>query len=173
MWCSIEWPERPVARAQDTAAGTTSASGPTAEFRSGRTGNASAICRGSDGSVSRVGAARPGSIVERTAAPAAASNRTRRACDVSDQLRNTRSDIGILAVDHLRAALIREIEATIIRFEPRLSNVKVTLHDDADRISRTLQMKVDAVLRADPTPEAISFETLLDPVTRDISVRET
>ena len=80
---------------------------------------------------------------------------------------------GSFAVDHLRAALIREIEATIIRFEPRLSNVKVTLHDDADRISRTLQMKVDAVLRADPTPEAISFETLLDPVTRDISVRET
>ena len=34
-------------------------------------------------------------------------------------------------------------------------------------------MKVDAVLRADPVPEAISFETLLDPVTRDISVRET
>jgi type VI secretion system protein ImpF len=34
-------------------------------------------------------------------------------------------------------------------------------------------MKVEAVLRADPVPEPVSFETLLEPVTRDVTVRET
>ena len=33
-------------------------------------------------------------------------------------------------------------------------------------------MRVEAVLRADPVPEPICFETLLDPATRDVAVRE-
>ena len=76
-------------------------------------------------------------------------------------------------MDHLRAALIREVEATIRRFEPRLSNVRVSFTMTPTGSAGHLQMKVDAVLRADPVPEQISFETLLDPVTRDIAVRET
>jgi type VI secretion system protein ImpF len=80
---------------------------------------------------------------------------------------------GAYAVPELRAALVREVEATIRRFEPRLTKVTVELVGKDDGLGGTLRMKVDAVLRADPVPEPVSFETLLEPVTRDVTVRET
>lgn len=80
---------------------------------------------------------------------------------------------GAYAVPELRAGLAGEVEATIRRFEPRLSTVSVTLVDDTEDLGRTLRLKIDAVLRADPVPEPVSFETLLEPVTRDVTVRET
>lgn len=80
---------------------------------------------------------------------------------------------GTYAVPELRQALVREVEATIRRFEPRLTKVSVTLLGELDGLGSTLRLKVDAVLRADPVPEPVSFETLLEPVTRDVKVRET
>jgi type VI secretion system protein ImpF len=79
---------------------------------------------------------------------------------------------GAYAIPELRAALVREVEATIRRFEPRLTRVTVSMVGKDDGLGGTLRMKVDAVLRADPVPEPISFETLLEPVTRDVTVRE-
>lgn len=80
---------------------------------------------------------------------------------------------GTYAVPELRQALVDEVEATIRRFEPRLTQVTVVLVDDSEGLGGTLRLKVDAVLRADPVPEPVSFETLLEPVTRDVTVRET
>ena len=80
---------------------------------------------------------------------------------------------GTYAIAELRAALANEVEATIRRFEPRLSNVSVELVEETDGFGHMLRMKVDAVLRADPVPEQVSFETLLEPVSRDVTVRET
>lgn len=80
---------------------------------------------------------------------------------------------GAYAVPELRVALAAEIEATIRRFEPRLIQVSVALVGDDDGLGGTLRLKVDAVLRADPVPEPVSFETLLEPVTRNVTVRET
>jgi type VI secretion system protein ImpF len=80
---------------------------------------------------------------------------------------------GSYAVPELRQALVREVEATIRRFEPRLMKVSVQLLGELYGIGSTLRLKVDAVLRADPVPEPVSFETLLEPVTRDVKVKET
>ena len=80
---------------------------------------------------------------------------------------------GTYAIPDLRVALANEVEATIRRFEPRLSSVSVELVDDTDGLGGMLRMKVDAMLRADPVPEQVSFETLLEPVSRDVTVRET
>ncbi len=79
---------------------------------------------------------------------------------------------GTYSVPDLRAGLLREVEATIRRFEPRLMNVTVTLAKQGNSLGGTLHLKVDAVLRADPVPEPVSFETLLEPVSRDVTVRE-
>ena len=79
---------------------------------------------------------------------------------------------GAYAVPEQRAALAREVEATIRRFEPRLTKVSVGLVGQDDGLGGTLHLKVDAVLRADPVPEPVSFETLLEPVTRNVTVRE-
>ena len=58
--------------------------------------------------------------------------------------------------------LRRAIEAAIRRFEPRLEKVTVTL-DPAHKTDPALHFRVDALLRVDPAPEPISFETLLHP----------
>ncbi|MGG5887778.1 type VI secretion system baseplate subunit TssE [Falsiroseomonas sp. HC035] len=79
---------------------------------------------------------------------------------------------GAYAVPARRQALAREVEATIRRFEPRLMSVRVELVGNEDDLGRALRLKVDAVLRADPVPEPVSFETLLEPVSRDVTVRE-
>jgi len=80
---------------------------------------------------------------------------------------------GAYAVPEQRQALAREIEATIRRFEPRLSKINVSLVSQDDVTGGMLKLKVDAELRADPVFEPVSFETLLEPVSRDVTVRET
>ncbi|MBL6456910.1 type VI secretion system baseplate subunit TssE [Belnapia sp. T6] len=83
---------------------------------------------------------------------------------------------GSFTEDERREALAAEVEATVRRFEPRLMNVRVTLakasRERADTLDRTLRLRVEAVLRSDPVPEQISFETHLRPVTLDVAVRE-
>ena len=79
---------------------------------------------------------------------------------------------GAYAVPERRAALAREVEATIRRFEPRLMDIQVELVGDGDDLSRALRLRVNAILRADPVPEPVSFETTLEPVTRDVTVQE-
>lgn len=70
-----------------------------------------------------------------------------------------------------REALRREIEATIRRFEPRFLSVRVALIEVKERLEATLRLRIEAVLHADPAPESITFDTLVDPSTEDVVVR--
>lgn len=80
---------------------------------------------------------------------------------------------GTFTDEERRAALSREIQATITRFEPRLTGVKVQLHkNEGESIDRVLRLRIEAVLRTDPVPEHISFETVVRPTTLDVAVRE-
>ena len=80
---------------------------------------------------------------------------------------------GSFTEEERRAALSREIQATITRFEPRLTNVKVQLRkEERESIDRVLRLRIEAILRTDPVPEHISFETLVRPTTLDVAVRE-
>lgn len=53
-----------------------------------------------------------------------------------------------------------ELENTLRKFEPRLAAVTVTL--EPEETGLTLRFHVQALLRMDPEPELISFETLLE-----------
>lgn len=79
---------------------------------------------------------------------------------------------GAYAYAERRKALAEEVERVIRRFEPRLMNVHVELRDDGNELDRTLRLKVDAVLRADPVPEHIAFETVVEPVNHEVRVAE-
>jgi type VI secretion system protein ImpF len=73
-----------------------------------------------------------------------------------------------------RLDLAAQVEATIARFEPRLTNIRVSLSDlDPELFDRTLRVRIEALLRTDPVPEIITFETLVRPTTLDVAVRET
>ncbi len=78
---------------------------------------------------------------------------------------------GAFADPRRRQELRAEIEETIRRFEPRFLSVRVHLVETKDRLENTLRLRVEAVLHAEPAPEAVTFDTLVDPTTDDVLVR--
>jgi type VI secretion system protein ImpF len=62
-----------------------------------------------------------------------------------------------------REELVRTIQEAIRRFEPRLRRVKVELLDKDDPEQRTMRFRIDAILMADPDPEQVVFDSLLEP----------
>ena len=70
-----------------------------------------------------------------------------------------------------RVALCAEIEATIRRFEPRFLQVKATLTNSQSVLDPTLRLRIEALLHAEPAPEAVAYDTTIDTNTADIVVR--
>jgi type VI secretion system protein ImpF len=58
--------------------------------------------------------------------------------------------------------LLGIIEKAIATFEPRLAQVRVTAREPLDRQERMLHFQIDALLLVDPSPESISFDTVLN-----------
>lgn len=69
-----------------------------------------------------------------------------------------------------REELRQLVEACIRRFEPRITSLRVTLLETADDVSATLRMRIEALLTADPVPEPITFDTLVDLDTKNVTV---
>jgi type VI secretion system protein ImpF len=61
-----------------------------------------------------------------------------------------------------RNKLVRQILATINMFEPRLANVRLVLVETPDSAKKDVRLRVEAMLRMDPVPEPISFDTLIE-----------
>jgi len=72
-----------------------------------------------------------------------------------------------------REILRKEVEDTIRRFEPRFLSLKVHLVQSDDVLSGSLRLKIEALLDADPAPEPVGFDTLLDSARDEVVVRET
>jgi type VI secretion system protein ImpF len=64
------------------------------------------------------------------------------------------------------------VEACIRRFEPRIVGLKVTLLEASDKVSGTLRLRIDALLHAEPAPEPIAFDTVVDLLTKNVTVLE-
>ncbi|WP_376099425.1 type VI secretion system baseplate subunit TssE [Roseomonas sp. CCTCC AB2023176] len=78
---------------------------------------------------------------------------------------------GSFLLDKAREALAEEVAEVIRRFEPRLMNVTVNLRSGSD-LDRTLRLRISAVLRTDPVPEPISFDTMVEAVSHEVRVVE-
>ena len=61
-----------------------------------------------------------------------------------------------------RNKLVRQILATINMFEPRLANVRLVLIETPDSAKKDVRLRVEAMLRMDPVPEPISFDTVIE-----------
>lgn len=70
-----------------------------------------------------------------------------------------------------RDRLRSEIEQAIRQFEPRLTGVRVALVERNDNLDATLRLQIEALLRTEPAPEPISFETLVDSATTEVMVK--
>jgi type VI secretion system protein ImpF len=71
-----------------------------------------------------------------------------------------------------RERLRAEIEETIRLYEPRFATVRVSLIETPDRLESTLRLRIEALLHAEPAPEPVAFDTLIDPTTADVAVRQ-
>jgi len=72
-----------------------------------------------------------------------------------------------------RNEFVQHLENILIEYEPRFKSVKVRYMDNADTLDRTLRFRIDATLYADPSPEVVVFDSVLEPVTRNVNVEET
>ena len=78
-------------------------------------------------------------------------------CDGYEEVTNSLITYGVPDASSLqtitarqRFEIVRELEQTITRFEPRLSSVKVTLAEPATRKDRVLRMQIRATLNVEP-----------------------
>jgi type VI secretion system protein ImpF len=75
-----------------------------------------------------------------------------------------------LSSSHDQARLLRAIEETIERFEPRLAQVKVVL-EPAREFDRTVRFRIDALLKVEPEPEPVTFDSVLQLSTKAFVVQ--
>lgn len=70
-----------------------------------------------------------------------------------------------------RKSLIRSIETALRNFEPRFMNLKVTLVENDDH-QRGVKFQIHAILRVEPTPEPVVFDTVLQMGSGEFKVEE-
>ncbi len=70
-------------------------------------------------------------------------------------------------------AFTRNLEKILKEYEPRFKTVKVTYFDGNEKTDRTLRFRVNATLYADPAPEVVVFDSVLEPVSRTVNVEES
>jgi type VI secretion system protein ImpF len=77
-----------------------------------------------------------------------------------------------LDTDSEREAFCLDVEEVIRRNEPRFVSVSVTLLKNQDAVDRTMRFRIEALMYADPAPEAIVFDSFVDPAAREIKIAD-
>jgi len=72
-----------------------------------------------------------------------------------------------------KKAFTKHLEKVLRDYEPRFKSVKVNHTTNKDNTDRTLRFRIDATLYADPAPEIVIFDSVLDPVSRTVNVEES
>jgi type VI secretion system protein ImpF len=65
----------------------------------------------------------------------------------------------------------RNVEQVIRTYEPRFQAVHVEMLSNSEKIDRTLRFRVDAILRAEPVPIEVIFDSQLEPSTGSFDVK--
>ena len=80
--------------------------------------------------------------------------------------------VGISTGSRERQEELRQMIAKAIdHFEPRLINVRVRLADTSDPTDRALRFRIDAMLKVDPAPEPVIYDSKLDATSGDFLVK--
>ncbi|HEY3928409.1 MAG TPA: type VI secretion system baseplate subunit TssE [Candidatus Koribacter sp.] len=66
--------------------------------------------------------------------------------------------------------LLQALEQALMAYEPRILNVNVSL-DSSSQNLRVLRFRIEGMLRVDPSPEHVSFDTVLDVPTGEYEVK--
>lgn len=75
-----------------------------------------------------------------------------------------------VATESRRREVVAQIEAAIRRWEPRFAHLAVTMVDNSDPADRTLRFRIEALIHADPAPEPMVFDSVVDPTSNMVTV---
>jgi len=79
---------------------------------------------------------------------------------------------GLSAKSHIeQSRMTKAIEIAIRDFEPRFTNLKVTL-EPINNIDRMFKFRIEASLDIEPTPEPVTFDTVLQMGSGSFAVQE-
>jgi type VI secretion system protein ImpF len=70
-----------------------------------------------------------------------------------------------------REELRRTLETVIRTFEPRFKSVRVHVLENAETLDRTLRFRIDALVRVDPVPEPVVYDSTVEPVVGSFEIR--
>ena len=56
--------------------------------------------------------------------------------------------------------LLRSVQDAVTRFEPRLTHVRVSLEEPGE-YDRSIRFRIEGVLNVEPTPEVVSYDSIL------------
>jgi type VI secretion system protein ImpF len=70
-----------------------------------------------------------------------------------------------------REDLRRTLETVIRTFEPRFKTVHVRLLDNAEPLDRTLRFRIDGLVRCDPVPEPVVYDSTVEPTVGSLEIR--
>jgi type VI secretion system protein ImpF len=69
-------------------------------------------------------------------------------------------------------SLLLTLESAVSTFEPRLKDIKVSLVDTASAgLTRMLRFQIEGMLMMDPSPEQVSFDTVLQLTSGEYQIR--
>jgi type VI secretion system protein ImpF len=71
-----------------------------------------------------------------------------------------------------RARLLRHLEETVRLYEPRLDNIHVVpVEVGNENLTRVLRFQIEALLKMDPAPEQVTFDTVLQLTNGEYQIR--
>jgi type VI secretion system protein ImpF len=71
-----------------------------------------------------------------------------------------------------RQRLLRTLEATIRTYEPRLEAVRVVpVESGSDEVQRMVRFQIEGLLKMDPAPEQVAFDTVLSLTSGEYQVK--
>lgn len=77
----------------------------------------------------------------------------------------------VLSNEEERERIRADVEATIHRFDPRLTDIRVTLLPDDAPLSAVIRLHIEGILLVDPQPEFVRYSTAILPPGQPISVQ--
>jgi type VI secretion system protein ImpF len=78
-----------------------------------------------------------------------------------------------LLASESRKTFCRDVERIILQFEPRIHSAKVIAEQSPDGDDHTFSFRVEAMLRATPSPEVVVFDSVLNPVSHTVDITES
>lgn len=70
-----------------------------------------------------------------------------------------------------RESFRRAVESAIRRFEPRLESPSIRFSDADQPVDRTLRFRIEGMLRVEPAPEPVVFDSKLELATGNVEVQ--